>query len=255
MNGFYSRLIHTHAEEKKRKETERKQTQANLKNLNIIIPEEIENAHEDEEDDIEDHRINEEISNPIYSHHIIPQNNSKFHLNLDLSGNAIVPEHINLDIVPVAIEEKYKTPNRKKSSMTPKTVVRGFQKLETGPIKNNEIKKKEIEKQEAAFYNESRKRLLSMLKDHKKFIVGAAVSAAVNGALWPIYGILLGDACASLSLKLPEDVAVQGRNVAILFTVLATCAGIALWMQKYINIKLVTSFMELEKFLQKNSEN
>jgi len=78
----------------------------------------------------------------------------------------------------------------------------------------------------------SRRRLFGILKDHKRFLVGAGVAAALNGAVWPIYGILLADAIGTLSEKNVVEVQSGGLLVAVFFICLALAAALVLWMQK-----------------------
>lgn len=90
----------------------------------------------------------------------------------------------------------------------------------------------EITKVDPKEFAQSRKKVLQILKDHKCFATGAAIAASLNGAVWPIYGILFADAIGVLSYKLPEDVSRGGLNVAMMFMALAIAAGLILWMQK-----------------------
>jgi len=78
----------------------------------------------------------------------------------------------------------------------------------------------------------SRKKLFEILKDHKKYIFGAAIAAAFNGAVWPIYGILLADAIGTLSENDKDLVRKGGTMVSIYFVCLALAAAMILWMQK-----------------------
>lgn len=81
-------------------------------------------------------------------------------------------------------------------------------------------------------FKKSRRRLFTILKDHKRFLVGAGIAAAFNGAVWPIYGILLADAIGTLSEKDVTEVRTGGVHVAIFFVCLALAAALVLWMQK-----------------------
>jgi len=104
---------------------------------------------------------------------------------------------------------------------------------------NSQIEK-EFQKEEEANFSEekfkkSRKKMFGILKEYKKFLVGAALSAACNGAVWPIYGILLADAIGILSEKELQLVKTGGTLVAIFFVCLAFAAALVLWMQKYFN--------------------
>ena len=81
-------------------------------------------------------------------------------------------------------------------------------------------------------FRELRTRLLTMLKDEKFFVIGGAIAASCNGAVWPIYGILLADAIGTLSnddMTLVKD---GGLKVSMMFLALAIVAALILWMQK-----------------------
>lgn len=91
---------------------------------------------------------------------------------------------------------------------------------------------KEELNQEKKKFAKLRYRLMSMLKDDKYFVIGGAIVASCNGAVWPIYGILLADAIGTLADPDMEQVREGGRNVAIMFFALAIAAAIILWMQK-----------------------
>lgn len=79
-------------------------------------------------------------------------------------------------------------------------------------------------------------RLMMMLKDDKLFLIGGAIAASCNGAIWPIYGILLADAIGALADPVMEEVSRGGLNVAMMFLALAIIAAVILWMQKYFII-------------------
>ena len=126
--------------------------------------------------------------------------------------------------IPVELEIERKDP--------PKT---SFRKIEFDhlpvPIETSVIDKEEPEVDPKEF-SDARKLVFSMLGNHKLFVTGAAAAAASNGAVWPIYGILLADAIGVLSEKLPADVAQGGLNVSMMFMALAIGAAFVLWMQK-----------------------
>jgi hypothetical protein len=81
-------------------------------------------------------------------------------------------------------------------------------------------------------FKELRIRLMKMLRNDKFFLIGGAIAASCNGAIWPIYGILLADAIGTLAEPNMEDVRIGGLNVAMMFLALAFIAAIILWMQK-----------------------
>jgi len=100
-------------------------------------------------------------------------------------------------------------------------------------IEQEIIQNEKVKYSDKKFKN-SRKRLFTILKDYKRFLVGAAFAAAFNGAVWPIYGILLADAIGTLSDPNVQNVKEGGMLVAIFFVCLALAAALVLWMQKYI---------------------
>lgn len=108
-----------------------------------------------------------------------------------------------------------------------------YQENEIALAEKNPIK---IEEEEVKYsdqkFKQSRRRLFGILRDHKKFLVGAGIAAAFNGAVWPIYGILLADAIGTLSEKNVNTVRTGGMLVAIFFVCLALAAALVLWMQK-----------------------
>jgi hypothetical protein len=83
-------------------------------------------------------------------------------------------------------------------------------------------------------FNERRNRVLKILwtKNDKWYIIGGSIAAAGNGAIWPIYGIILADAINVLLEPVLIDVKNDGFNVAMMFVALAIAAGVILWMQK-----------------------
>jgi hypothetical protein len=81
-------------------------------------------------------------------------------------------------------------------------------------------------------FKELRNRLIYMLKDDKMFVIGGAIAASCNGAVWPIYGIILADAIGTLSESDMDMVRDGGLNVSMMFLALAVVAALILWMQK-----------------------
>ena len=81
-------------------------------------------------------------------------------------------------------------------------------------------------------FKELRIRLMKLLRNDKLFLIGGAIAASCNGAIWPIYGILLADAIGTLAEPNMDDVRTGGLNVAMMFLALAIIAAIILWMQK-----------------------
>jgi hypothetical protein len=97
----------------------------------------------------------------------------------------------------------------------------------------DEVVDRKIKKhKKKARFKELRVRLMSLLKDDKFFLIGGALAASCNGAIWPIYGILLADAIGALAEPVMEDVRTGGLNVSMMFLALAIIAAVILWMQK-----------------------
>jgi hypothetical protein len=116
---------------------------------------------------------------------------------------------------------------------------RKSEKLKSQNNNNKEIEYIELSKkseEEVKYTNEkfktSRKRLFELLRDKKKFLIGAGISAGLNGAVWPMYGVLLAQAIGTLSQKDIELVHSGGIKIALYFFTLAVCASLVLWMQK-----------------------
>lgn len=113
----------------------------------------------------------------------------------------------------------------------------------------NEIK---IEKE---LLSKSRKHVFEILKNHKCFIAGSSIFASFNGAVWPIYGVLLANAIGVLSKADLNEVKHDGMIIAFGFLALAFCAGVVLWMQNYFFYglgEILTNFYRreiYEKFL------
>jgi len=97
-------------------------------------------------------------------------------------------------------------------------------------IKRNKNSENQIDPK---YFAQSRKKLFYMLKNNKGFVAGGGIAAACNGAIWPIYGILLADAIGVLSQSKKEDVSEGGLNVSMMFLGLAIVAGIVLCLQNY----------------------
>jgi ABC-type multidrug transport system fused ATPase/permease subunit len=98
------------------------------------------------------------------------------------------------------------------------------------------LAKKKHEEEQVIFTDEkfksSRKRLFELLKDKKKFLIGAGISAGLNGAVWPMYGVLLAQAIGTLSQRDIELVHSGGLKISLFFFILAISASIILWSQK-----------------------
>lgn len=251
LNGVYAELIISQAE-KQKKEAQKAQKFSPLHQIEADPEEEdVEDAEDDEMNEEDEKRMNGDISNPIFSEQINHNQNSNFYFKVDISNHVIEMDNILIKEKPVPIEVDRKLSARRKVT-TPKSdrkLSRKFEKLESNATKAVEItKQKEEDTVDPTYFSESRKRLLNMLKTEKFFVIGAACAAACNGAVWPIYGILLADASAALSDKDLQNVLTGGRDVALMFVGLAIAAGIILWMQKYQFLILVTFFTELVKF-------
>ncbi len=93
--------------------------------------------------------------------------------------------------------------------------------------KENE-KKQELEK----YFEASKKKLLPLIMENKGVVIGGAFFAACSGAVWPSYGILLADSIEALSQPIGEKFKKDGEMLAIYFSILAVCAGVAYYFQK-----------------------
>jgi ABC-type multidrug transport system fused ATPase/permease subunit len=144
-----------------------------------------------------------------------------------------------------------KQSGKRKVSSFKNSIVSTNSKMELLPNNNKEAPT-EVDPE---YFKKSRRRLMAMLKDNKKFVAGGMIAAACNGAVWPIYGVLLADAIGVLSLKDVNELSQGGLNVSMMFLGLAVAAAIVLWMQNYffygIGEILTKKFRELiyDKFL------
>jgi hypothetical protein len=85
----------------------------------------------------------------------------------------------------------------------------------------------ELDPETKEYFDEARKRLISLLNDAKCVVIWGAVFAAASGAVWPSYGILLAESIDTLlSSK-------SGGFLAGMFMVLAGCASLAAFVQQY----------------------
>lgn len=126
--------------------------------------------------------------------------------------------------------------NRKKSdARKPSMEGRKSSKIKTDPVvelKQEPLKPIKEEPINTKELRSAQKKVLKLLQNDKSFLFGAGISAACNGAVWPIYGILLADAIGVLLEKDLETVRTGGFYVAMMFLGLAVAAALVLWMQK-----------------------
>lgn len=78
-----------------------------------------------------------------------------------------------------------------------------------------------------------RYRLMYILKNDKYFVIGGDIVASCNGAVWPIYSILIVGAIGTGTVADPDMKQVRegGRIVALMFFALAITAANIQWMQ------------------------
>jgi ABC-type glutathione transport system ATPase component len=85
----------------------------------------------------------------------------------------------------------------------------------------------ELDPETKEYFDQARKRLISLLNDAKCVVFWGAVFAAASGAVWPSYGILLAESIDTLlSSK-------SGGFLAGMFMLLAGCASLAAFVQQY----------------------
>jgi ATP-binding cassette, subfamily B (MDR/TAP), member 1 len=89
-----------------------------------------------------------------------------------------------------------------------------------------------IAKQEKAIKLD-RSQLFSFLKDNKCNIFLATVGSAINGAIFPVYGMILASAINSLSSNNMQVVKDDGIFFGMMFLVIAACSAIANLLQYY----------------------
>jgi ATP-binding cassette subfamily B (MDR/TAP) protein 1 len=129
------------------------------------------------------------------------------------------------------LQQKYlnDSPNKKiKSNLKENSATESNKPFLTQSNKNQNEQPLDVD-----YFKKSRRRLIDMLKESPKFVAGGMVAAACNGAVWPIYGILLADAIGVLSRKTSEEISQGGLIVSMMFLALAVSAGVILWMQNY----------------------
>ena len=85
----------------------------------------------------------------------------------------------------------------------------------------------ELDPETKEYFDQARKRLITLLNDAKCVVIWGAVFAAASGAVWPSYGILLAESIDTLlSSK-------SGGFLAGMFMLLAGCASLAAFVQQY----------------------
>jgi ABC-type proline/glycine betaine transport system ATPase subunit len=251
----YYNMVMTQAEKQKkeqREKEEREREEMARESISKIYEDELENLNDDEEELKEDGKIEQSHEADVRS----PSKRSVTNYN-NKKGSVAKEDIVLQDMVNnenlyhnkrmSTILERRETFD-KRAMMTPLTerkqsgllnvnTEHAFKRLDS-EIKKTEHKEtittteEDAAKIENKKFNDLRKRLLSLLKDHKLFVVGASIAASCNGAVWPIYGILLADAIGTLADKDHEAVQQGGLNIAMMFMALAITAGTILWMQK-----------------------
>lgn len=97
---------------------------------------------------------------------------------------------------------------------------------------NQEAQRKKKEQQERI--SKSKHKLLSFLSQDKGSIVLATLGASVNGAIFPIYGLLLAMSIESLSMPDLNKVSEEGFFLSMMYLIIAGCAGLAVFYQNYL---------------------
>jgi ABC-type glutathione transport system ATPase component len=235
-NGFYANLIHQRQEsekEKKKKVTEDEEEEEDYEN---------DEFYQSESDNLND----KNQSNKVNSQYLGDDKNGK-HENYEIHANSIVLQDKKLTekVVIEPTGKKTTEPNVRKNTEPQRKLsvhsverknseggsARRKKNLESDSQSNltqSKPTKEEIERDKKIFKS-ARSRLIQILKEEKKFAIGGMIAAACNGAVWPVYGVLLADAMGALS---GTDVRTEGRNVALMFLALAILAGLVLWMQQ-----------------------
>lgn len=90
----------------------------------------------------------------------------------------------------------------------------------------------------AEMMSQTRKRLFSLLGGNICLVVGGSIAAAVNGAIYPTYGILLAMGITALSSQDMKIVKSQSEFLSLMFLLVAVSAGLAQFFQNYIFSKI-----------------
>ena len=95
-----------------------------------------------------------------------------------------------------------------------------------------QAKEKEKLKLEEEYFSQSKDKLLSFLSGSKGTIFIGAFFSSCSGAVWPVYGVILGisiDALSNPNLNLVYD---NGFFMAMMFLIIAGVAAISITLQK-----------------------
>jgi len=111
---------------------------------------------------------------------------------------------------------------------------------------NNALSKEEeqlkLEEEERLLdekFSKSRSKLFVILKDHKGVVAAAVIGAILNGAIFPLYGVLVGMCIDALSQSDTALITQSCFLVAMYFIALAFTSSIANFLQRYKNNILI----------------
>jgi len=99
-------------------------------------------------------------------------------------------------------------------------------------LEQKKAKEEEEEKIQDEKFSMARKRLMGILGKEKCIVFAAIIGALLNGAVFPVYGILLGMAIDALSYLEVEKIAEKTFLVSMYFLILAGGSGLANFLQK-----------------------
>jgi len=99
-------------------------------------------------------------------------------------------------------------------------------------LEQKKAKQEEEEKIQDEKFSMARKRLMEILCKEKCIVFAAIIGALLNGAVFPVYGILLGMAIDALSYLEIEKIAEKTFLVSMYFLILAGGSGLVNFLQK-----------------------
>ena len=105
-------------------------------------------------------------------------------------------------------------------------------KVDEVDLKQSDEEIMEKQKIEEEKFNKSKDKLLGFLSESKGTIFLSAFFSSCSGAVWPVYGVVLGISIGVLSGPIPTKVYDDGFFMAMMFLVIAGCAAISITLQK-----------------------
>ena len=105
-------------------------------------------------------------------------------------------------------------------------------KVDEVDLKQSDEEIMEKQKIEEEKFNKSKDKLLGFLSESKGTIFLSAFFSSCSGAVWPVYGVVLGISIGVLSGPIPTKVYDDGFFMAMMFLVIAGCAAISITFQK-----------------------